>query len=942
MKRKLRRVFSLFVIFAMLLAWLPVSAPVMASYVYAGDIAPQEGVTLHCWNCSFSAIGESAEDIYCASFNGVQTPALAPDYFDADSGEFGTYADFVTLCQKAHEWGIEVFVEVAVADTDASWKDTAEAFLTKCIDGGADGFRINCTDSDSFWPALIPEAVDYAQNKRGINLYCYGGIPEGADASEYTGYMSVTDADWSSKTMSFACTGGYTSYTHSFRQDAYTDQVVIWAESRESYTAETDSSSIYGTERMVKAWALTAGRNGAMSVYLPRSGGTAILDQDDTGLYTKTVKAINEFHNYHVGIYDSYLFAGNTFLLQRGSKGAIVVNLGVGGTSVNGFPTEMSDGTYTDQVSGNTFTVSNGYLSGTISSSGVAVIYDPAACLHKNHDTYGYCPDCSQTVAHESHNRDGCCVVCGLYVGHIYTAGVCACGAENPQYFRTVYFRNTNGWEQPYAYSWSDDTQHLGYWPGTPMEYVGDDVWSIQIPQLAKWIIFNDNQGTQTDDLTVPSEQNCYDWLTGTWSVYGAGGEIPVFKKTVYFRNTRDWEAPYVWSWKNDTATNCFAAWPGEAMTYVAGNVWSIELPLWADMIIFSNSGESQTVDLSLPTDGKNCYDSVTGTWSIYPTEPTLSVTQATLLLKDEVRYKFYFTVEDPDGQTVADGAQMGLVFYTDATGTTLSGTELLGAEGSEGSYSICTDGVAAKNMGDVLYLKLFTTCVDGSRSYSELIEYSAVHYVKSVFENSDDETLKSLCISLLNYGAAAQTYFDYRTGALMNSFLEDSQKALGFTEDMISELPAVEEAKAGTFGLANNGFDQRIASTVLGGALSVNYYFRPDQTPVGEVKLYYWDQASYEAAEVLTAGDNYITMTLQASGHYKASLTGISAKAIGDAIYVAAVYETEDGTCSSGVVAYSISNACRYYMSGEDTALAALAEALAVYGCRAKAFWSN
>lgn len=55
------------------------------------------------------------------------------------------------------------------------------------------------------------------------------------------------------------------------------------------------------------------------------------------------------------------------------------------------------------------------------------------------------------------------------------------------------------------------------------MELVEGSTWKVQVPEATYTkCIFHDGNGTQTDDLALVAGMNCYDFATGTWSVYGA------------------------------------------------------------------------------------------------------------------------------------------------------------------------------------------------------------------------------------------------------------------------------------------------------------------------------------------------------------------------------------------------------------------------------------
>lgn len=96
--------------------------------------------------------------------------------------------------------------------------------------------------------------------------------------------------------------------------------------------------------------------------------------------------------------------------------------------------------------------------------------------------------------------------------------------------------------------------------------------------------------------------------------------------------------------------------------------------------------------------------------------------------------------------------------------------------------YVFVFDNIAAHQMNDEITVFL---CVHANNTV-----YSSKPTVHSVatccYDMLNDEAtsgeLKTLLVDLLNYGAAAQTYEGYRTDALVNANLTESQKALGTT----------------------------------------------------------------------------------------------------------------------------------------------------------------
>ena len=104
---------------------------------------------------------------------------------------------------------------------------------------------------------------------------------------------------------------------------------------------------------------------------------------------------------------------------------------------------------------------------------------------------------------------------------------------------------------------------------------------------------------------------------------------------------------------------------------------------------------------------------------------------------------------------------------------------------------------------------------------------------------------------------------------------------------------------------------------------------------------MYYWNAQDYTSVSTLTTANATGSMKLSGSGigEYRGDIAGISAKALSEAVYVAAVYQSGGTTWTSGVLGYSIGAYCSS-QSSKGGAVSALAEATAVYGHHAKLYF--
>jgi hypothetical protein len=208
---------------------------------------------------------------------------------------------------------------------------------------------------------------------------------------------------------------------------------------------------------------------------------------------------------------------------------------------------------------------------------------------------------------------------------------------------------------------------------------------------------------------------------------------------------------------------------------------------------------------------------------------------------------------------------------------------------------------------------------------------------------NSTNAEMKALCVAMLNYGAEAQLYFNYKTDDLMNKDLTAEQKALvtAYSASLFKGSIAADAAKVGNFSKTATGFSSRSATVSFEGAFAINYYFTPNCSIDGNITFYYWTPAAYAAASTLSPSNasGKMTMVKNADGSYWAQVTGIAAKQLDDTYYVAAFYTSDNEVRCTGVIAYSLSKYCmNNAKDGKD--MQGLAASTAMYGYYAKNYF--
>lgn len=431
-------------------------------------------------------------------------------------------------------------------------------YLKECIDAGADGFRFDAAKHISvkaegsqytFWENTLEKAKEYAKITRNIDLYAYGEILHDLGTntigmSDYTCYMSITENDTSNSIRNAVSSGNAAgAATFSFSKGVPADKLVMWAESHDTYSNESQESTGVSSTNINKTWALVASRANASALYFARTNGyrTGALGSIGTWDWKdKEVAAVNNFHNYFHGESEYLSSSGSIAYNERGTTGVVLVNCGGTSTSVNVPANMMENGTYTDQITGNAFTVANGKITGNIGSTGIAVVYNK-----------GPRPTISMAGGTFTTNKKALTIGLKNATSGTYKIG--------------------NG----AATTYTSDTK---IYIGSDME-VGD---SVVVTLTA-----TDGSKTTTRKYTFTKEEKY----------------VPPYEYGVYFNNTAGWSKVNAYYW--ETGEDGPIAWPGTAMTNLGNGLYGLKLDADFDMnnIIF-NDGTNQTADLKFVMNG--------------------------------------------------------------------------------------------------------------------------------------------------------------------------------------------------------------------------------------------------------------------------------------------------------------------------------------------------
>ena len=291
------------------------------------------------------------------------------------------------------------------------------------------------------------------------------------------------------------------------------------------------------------------------------------------------------------------------------------------------------------------------------------------------------------------------------------------------------------------------------------------------------------------------------------------------------------------------------------------------------------------------------------------------------------------FTVDF--GGADADGYTMGTLFFKEKP----SDDEMLRAyragegiteHGTNNGYPMFGyDDVTSKEMNDLVYCVLYAA--KGEDVYfTKATSMSAAKYVASAFNNYREELLRTVLADMLNYGSAAQTYFNYNADVPANSGLTAEQKAYASKNN--AELASY--AKSIRDELSSEQVKFKSVGLTLENEISVNYSAAVTGGQVKDIRLLVFDDYT-EGGTYDNSTARYKNPMTLSGDVYKGKFTNLSAKEMRKMLYVRVHVTYEDGTeAYSNIYRYSIETYANIVRSGNYPAsLKALTEAMMKYG---------
>lgn len=580
---------------------------------------------------------------------------LPYDYGVFSSPGMGSKEDLKALCQEAETYGIKIIVDVALNHVNKTppyynpwWKEDGryrrwgnengkyyidyysrysithdplgdyvelntenaeatargKAFIEELKSLGVKGIRYDAAkhielpsetegNGDGIWPVVTD--VDGLFHYGEIVGECENGNDKAIE--EYAKYIWVPDNMYS--TNAAKKNGGVPTAHAGSRDNMTGGHLIYWAESHDDYSNDEWSEKV-NQDVIDRAYCALACRNTQAALYYsrPRARGkdNIKIEKGSTAFMSKQVVEVNKFRNAMQGREDWFENNDNkdAASITRNGGGAVIVAKGsnVAVTVPNG-GSYCPPGTYTDRVSGNTFTVDETNIKGTVGSTGVAILYKDA--------------DYKTTPT---------------------PAAVTITGSKQ---YNVAYAGNfSNGTN--YIYYWKNGSDYeYTSWPGEKMERaLGSDgkyYWCYNVPAGCDRVIFHNGwsedyrAGMRTGDLTLSFD---YVMDNGGATIVPIAGfttgsfeEEPTGKQTKKVTIEGDYniaysgDYEYIHYWKDGGDASNNTTWPGVRMTRATGDdgnpYYCYKLPEGMTHVIFNNGNLNammQTGDLAY-TKGK-------------------------------------------------------------------------------------------------------------------------------------------------------------------------------------------------------------------------------------------------------------------------------------------------------------------------------------------------
>ena len=508
-----------------------------------------------------------------ATWNAIADRWKKSEYYHHDCND-GNVQDWNNRYQVTHCKLLGLY-DINTENTETA--NMMHDFLVQAVNDGVDGFRFDAAkhielpdeyNGSQYWNIILNNGAqfqygevlqdsisrdsDYAKlfsshskNGGGVTASSYGSKLRGALNSK--NLNAGTLSDWSNS--------------------ASPSNLVSWVESHDNYSNSDRESTGMSEWQMTMGWGVIGSRSQTMPLYFDRpvgSGGSQpqfaekskLGDAGADSWKDAQVVAVNHFrntmNNNKASEYLRNCGANSCLMVERYIKDGNFKNDGVTITNMgdtqelSGTATNLDDGTYKDQVSGGTITVSGGKItSGSAPGGKISVFFtDNSGSVSATPGDSSFKTD-TTTVTLNANNvtdatyttsegksgsyQDGDTIIIGAStaIGDTITVKLQGKDADgqtvsatykytkkDPAATSTAYAKKPSAWSNLYAYVYVDDSsattlKENAKWPGEPMTQVAsgdtcgkDGEYKYEIPDDLEGsntrIIFNDGNATNT------------------------------------------------------------------------------------------------------------------------------------------------------------------------------------------------------------------------------------------------------------------------------------------------------------------------------------------------------------------------------------------------------------------------------------------------------------
>lgn len=508
-------------------------------------------------------------------------------------------------------------------------------------------------------------------------------------------------------------------------------------------------------------------------------------------------------------------------------------------------------------------------------------------------------------------------------------------------------------------------------WPGMLMDCYSDYYFTASIPKNAEgFVIYDERSGINTEDIPLNSASRCYVDISGydsQWNKWTANATYyydtttkpvatttkPVATstapqpnaKTVYFTDSgMGWTGISIYAWDSN-GDGVMGDWPGTRMKFeytndYEGDYYSARVPADAVGMVFTDEyGSRQTPDITYIGDNEHylltkrmtsngfyeytTYDYVEETTTVEPItifpegnyNKNLKASSYQVSLADSIASTFKVKKEcvenykDPYMIAVMNGEKTTMRDYT---------------TDSSGNLLFKFDKIYPQNLGDTVKTVVFGKTDKNVIQHGAAYSKSILIYANGKLTNSSSSNrLKTLLVSLLNYGAAAQEYIGYKTDELVNAGLTDEQKA--YAPASYGALENVKNFHAAV--CSNPKAEWNSASLGLGSTVQLITKFTTDKISNKTLKVQIGDSTETFGSEdfVLVEGNKY---RFTYPGMYAGSMN----TTVKFTLY-------EGSKAVSDTMTYSVASYAKNNVNSSNTKLANLLKTLMLYGKAAESY---